>query len=83
MSENYVAQCPNCRTRFRVSRAQLGAAQGAVRCGACLGIFSAEANRIIIKPSPDEIAAAEARELAEFEDDEDLDALVAYLTRER
>ena len=41
MSENYVAQCPNCRTRFRVSRAQLGAAQGAVRCGACLHVFNA------------------------------------------
>lgn len=41
MSESYVAQCPQCRTRFRVTRAQLGAAQGAVRCGACLHVFNA------------------------------------------
>lgn len=41
MSDSYVAQCPQCRTRFRVSRAQLGAAQGAVRCGACLHVFNA------------------------------------------
>lgn len=41
MADNYVAQCPHCRTRFRVTRAQLGAAQGAVRCGACLHVFNA------------------------------------------
>ena len=41
MSDTYVAQCPQCKTRFRVSRAQLGAAQGAVRCGACLQVFNA------------------------------------------
>ncbi len=37
----FVTQCPHCRTRFRLSRTQLTAARGAVRCGACLEIFNA------------------------------------------
>jgi predicted Zn finger-like uncharacterized protein len=41
MTESFVTQCPNCRTSFRVSLAQLGAARGAVRCGACLHVFNA------------------------------------------
>ncbi|MBZ9663518.1 DUF3426 domain-containing protein [Pseudomonas sp. LMG 31766] len=41
MSESHVTQCPNCRTSFRVSQAQLAAAHGAVRCGACLHVFNA------------------------------------------
>ena len=41
MSESHVTQCPNCRTSFRVSLAQLAAAHGAVRCGACLHVFNA------------------------------------------
>ncbi|TBU97153.1 DUF3426 domain-containing protein [Phytopseudomonas dryadis] len=41
MTESFVTQCPKCRTSFRVSLAQLGIAQGAVRCGACLQVFNA------------------------------------------
>lgn len=37
----FVTQCPHCRTSFRVSRAQLTSAKGAVRCGACLEVFNA------------------------------------------
>ena len=37
----FVTQCPHCRTSFRVSRAQLAAARGVVRCGACLELFNA------------------------------------------
>ena len=33
--------CPDCRTWFRVTDAQLGAAQGWVRCGQCLESFDA------------------------------------------
>src|SRR5579863_4175898 len=33
--------CPNCKTRFRVSAAQLKAAQGQVRCGKCHEVFDA------------------------------------------
>lgn len=36
-----ITQCPNCRTRFRVSGLQLSAARGMVRCGACLEMFDA------------------------------------------
>lgn len=32
-------RCPHCRTFFAVSPAQLGAADGRVRCGSCLSIF--------------------------------------------
>ncbi|MBV2134851.1 DUF3426 domain-containing protein [Pseudomonas sp. MAP12] len=41
MTESFVTQCPHCQTRFRVTRAQLGMARGAVRCGACLQVFNA------------------------------------------
>ncbi len=36
-----VTQCPKCHTSFRVTDAQLGIANGAVRCGSCLHIFNA------------------------------------------
>jgi predicted Zn finger-like uncharacterized protein len=36
-----VTRCPNCETSFHVSEAQLAAAGGAVRCGACLQVFLA------------------------------------------
>jgi predicted Zn finger-like uncharacterized protein len=38
---SFVTQCPHCRTSFRVSRAQLAAAHGVVRCGACMELFNA------------------------------------------
>lgn len=41
MTESFVTQCPNCSTSFRVNLAQLGIAQGSVRCGACLQVFNA------------------------------------------
>ncbi|WP_374439406.1 DUF3426 domain-containing protein [Pseudomonas panipatensis] len=41
MSESFITQCPHCQTSFRVNQAQLGAANGAVRCGACLKVFNA------------------------------------------
>lgn len=41
MTESFVTQCPHCQTRFRVTRAQLGMARGAVRCGACMQVFNA------------------------------------------
>lgn len=41
MTQSYITQCPKCRTSFRVNHAQLGAAHGAVRCGACLHVFNA------------------------------------------
>ncbi|MBP8236576.1 MAG: DUF3426 domain-containing protein [Pseudomonas sp.] len=41
MIQSFITQCPHCRTSFRVSLTQLGAAHGAVRCGACLHVFNA------------------------------------------
>ncbi len=33
--------CPECRTTFRVTQAQLGARRGLVRCGQCRAVFNA------------------------------------------
>ena len=41
MIDSFATQCPHCHTRFRITRSQLGAAQGLVRCGACLHVFNA------------------------------------------
>lgn len=38
---SFVTQCPHCHTRFRVSRDQLTAARGVVRCGTCTELFNA------------------------------------------
>lgn len=38
---SFVTQCPHCQTSFRVSGAQLSAAHGVVRCGACMAVFNA------------------------------------------
>lgn len=37
-----VTRCPQCKTSFRITAAQLQTARGAVRCGACLHIFRAQ-----------------------------------------
>src|SRR5690625_2933592 len=37
-----VTRCPQCGTSLRITAAQLQAARGAVRCGACLHIFRAQ-----------------------------------------
>ncbi|MFT7687167.1 MAG: putative Zn finger-like uncharacterized protein [Candidatus Azotimanducaceae bacterium] len=39
--DEMITQCPSCATSFKVTEAQLRAADGAVRCGACLQIFQA------------------------------------------
>ena len=56
-TETFVAQCPHCRTSFRVSRAQLGAAHGAVRCGACLHVFNAARQVLADAPASPPVAA--------------------------
>ncbi|NDV14289.1 DUF3426 domain-containing protein [Crenobacter caeni] len=43
------AQCPQCQTRFKVSDAQLDAADGFVRCGRCAHVFNA---REVLEPLP-------------------------------
>ena len=51
MTSSLVTQCPHCRTSFRVNQAQLGAAKGAVRCGACLHVFNAVQHMLGEPPS--------------------------------
>ena len=36
-----LTRCPHCETRFRVTKKQLAAANGKVRCGHCLQVFNA------------------------------------------
>ena len=33
--------CPHCQTSFRITKAQLNAADGSLRCGSCLQVFNA------------------------------------------
>jgi predicted Zn finger-like uncharacterized protein len=48
-----LTQCPHCQTSFRVRTSQLAVAEGQVRCGSCLGVFSARDNEIRVKtPQP-------------------------------
>lgn len=41
-----VTVCPGCGTAFRVGQAQLEAADGLVRCGACNAVFDARAHEV-------------------------------------
>ncbi len=45
-ADRFVTACPACGTRFRVNAAQLQAAAGRVRCGACLDIFDARTHAV-------------------------------------
>ncbi|MDH4559366.1 DUF3426 domain-containing protein [Pseudomonas sp. BN417] len=52
MTDSFVTQCPHCQTSFRVSRAQLAVAHGAVRCGACLQVYNAAQQLLAAKGKP-------------------------------
>lgn len=54
MTDGHITRCPHCDTAFRVTDAQLEAARGAVRCGACLLVFSAR-EHLILPKSEDEL----------------------------
>lgn len=41
MPDSFITQCPHCGTSFRVKEEHLAVANGSVRCGACLQVFSA------------------------------------------
>lgn len=57
-------RCPECRTPFRVTRAQLTARAGLVRCGKCGAVFNASEHLLWFAPAPeapaDEAAVAVA-----------------------
>ncbi|MHA7880923.1 MAG: DUF3426 domain-containing protein [Saccharospirillum sp.] len=42
MPDSFITQCPHCGTSFRVKEEHLAIANGSVRCGACLQVFSAK-----------------------------------------
>lgn len=44
-------RCPECRTPFRITRAQLTARGGLVRCGKCQGVFSASEHLLWFAPT--------------------------------
>lgn len=50
MAETFVTQCPHCGTTFKVTSVHLSAANGSVRCGSCLKIFSAK-NHLVTEKS--------------------------------
>lgn len=47
-----ITQCPECRTRFKVTDAQLDAHDGLVRCGHCHDVFNAREHLQDDEPSP-------------------------------
>ena len=57
MAESYITQCPHCGTTFKVTNQHLEAANGSVRCGACLRVFSAK-NHLISESSAKKPASA-------------------------
>jgi predicted Zn finger-like uncharacterized protein len=59
MTDSFVTQCPHCQTSFRVSRAQLAVAHGAVRCGACLQVYNAAQQLLAAKGKPAAAAAVD------------------------
>lgn len=78
-----LTQCPHCQTSFRVTPGQLKSAGGLVRCGSCLGLFSAAINFIRVKPDTDDDAPGshDAEDLDSSDDillgDLDLESLSA------
>jgi len=66
----YVSRCPNCDTSFKVTDAQLDAADGAVRCGACLQVFIAS-DYFVEAPIPDLFAENSQTVSAAVREDED------------
>ncbi|MCZ6617009.1 MAG: DUF3426 domain-containing protein [Gammaproteobacteria bacterium] len=50
--EPLVTECPQCRTRFRVTETQLQVAAGRVRCGSCLTVFQG-VDRLLYEKNPE------------------------------
>lgn len=62
-----ITRCPSCQVAFRVTPAQLKAAAGKVRCGACLNVFMAEEH----KELPPEDSVESTQPTADSESDSD------------
>lgn len=64
MAETFITQCPHCSTSFRITDEHLAVANGSVRCGACLQVFSARSHllngKLKTKPSAQPAPAKKA-----------------------
>ena len=56
-----LTRCPHCSASFRVSDAQLQAAHGKVRCGACMKVFNASEHLMSEDPAPTQSAPKTAK----------------------
>jgi predicted Zn finger-like uncharacterized protein len=78
--EPLITECPNCRTRFRVTENQLQVASGRVRCGACLTVFQG-IDHLVLENAPEFASADEAKDaldaLLDELDDKDANAPAA------
>jgi len=63
MAEEKFTRCPNCKTIFRVTSAQLAMRAGQVRCGHCHEVFDGVAQLLSLAPQ-----RRDAREEAEFDE---------------
>ncbi|MEX1236719.1 MAG: DUF3426 domain-containing protein [Pseudomonadales bacterium] len=74
-NEMLITCCPYCDTSFRVTEAQLAVASGAVRCGACLQVFSADDHMLEAQEDRDEGTETDldGPDVAAFTDDVDID----------
>jgi len=51
-----LSTCPNCKSSFEIDEQQAKAADGLVRCGACLQVFNCKTSREQAEPKPDTTA---------------------------
>ncbi|WP_189607580.1 DUF3426 domain-containing protein [Saccharospirillum salsuginis] len=65
MAETFITQCPHCGTSFRVKEEHLAIANGSVRCGACLQVFSARNHIVSSKPGAQPAAKQAAKKPAQ------------------
>ena len=64
-----ISQCPNCKTRFVVSEAQLNAASGNVRCGSCMKVFFAADNQADAEASSESATDNQTNESTDIQAD--------------
>ena len=69
MTDSQLTQCPHCKASFKVSDEQLSAANGRVRCGACLNIFDAIAYQISPPSKTPESLISEQKSNSILDDD--------------
>jgi predicted Zn finger-like uncharacterized protein len=71
-----ISQCPNCKTRFVVSEAQLNAASGNVRCGSCMKVFFAADNQADTEAASDSATESQINETTDIQADADIENII-------